>query len=90
MPTPGYVIWTDGLSLVDGTAARVPMSASYRLDGTPQENMGEQPDFLVPLTPGDWLARRDPQLEKAIALLVESTRETPVQPETPAVVSAGH
>ncbi|MEW6160835.1 MAG: S41 family peptidase, partial [Verrucomicrobiota bacterium] len=70
MPTPGYVIWTDGLSLVDGTGARMPMSASYRLDGTPQENLGEQPDVRVPLTPDDWLAERDPQLDKAIEILL--------------------
>jgi C-terminal processing protease CtpA/Prc len=68
-PTPGYVIWTDGLALVDGTGVRMPMSASYRLDGTCQENHGEQPDALVPLSPEDWLADRDPQLDKAIELL---------------------
>lgn len=69
MPTPGYVIWTDGLRLVDGTSARMPQSGSYRLDGTTQENDGEKPDFLVPMPPDDWLASRDPQLDKAIELL---------------------
>ena len=68
-PTPGYVIWTDGLKLVDGTSARMPQSGSYRLDGTTQENNGEKPDIVVPLSPDDWLAGRDPQLDKAIQLL---------------------
>ena len=68
-PTPGYVIWTDGLKLVDGTSARMPQSGSYRLDGTTQENMGEKPDIFVALSPDDWLAGRDPQLDKAIELL---------------------
>ena len=69
MPTPGYVIWTDGLKLVDGTSARMPQSGAFRLDGTNQENNGEQPDVQVRMSPEDWLADRDPQLEKAIELL---------------------
>src|SRR5439155_6485495 len=69
MPTPGYVIWTDALKLVDGTSARMPQSGAFRLDGTNEENIGEQPDVLVPLSPDDWLAERDPQLEKAIEML---------------------
>ena len=69
MTTPGYVIWTDGLKLVDGTSARMPQSGAFRLDGTNEENTGEQPDYEVPLSPDDWLADRDPQLEKAIELL---------------------
>jgi tricorn protease len=79
--TPGYVIWTDGLALVDGTAVRMPMSASYRLDGTCQENHGEQPDAVVPLTPDDWVEERDPQLDKAIALLIKPTDAPLVSPE---------
>lgn len=69
MPTPGYVIWTDSLRLVDGTSARMPQTGSYRLDGTNQENLGEAPDIQVPLSPQDWLAERDPQLDKAIEIL---------------------
>jgi len=70
MRTPGYVIWTDGLTLVDGTSARMPQSGFYRLDGTTQENNGEKPDVQVPLTPDDWLKGRDPQLDKAIDVLM--------------------
>ena len=69
MPTPGYVIWTDTLQLVDGTGARMPQSGFYRLDGTTQENSGEQPDVRVPLSPEDWLKGRDPQVDRAIELL---------------------
>lgn len=70
MPTPGYVIWTWGLPLVDGTSARMPGSGVYRVDGTPMEDLGEKPDFQVPLTQEDWLAERDPQLDKAIEVLM--------------------
>ena len=69
-PTPGYVIWTNGLTLVDGTRARMPGSGSYRKDGSPAENKGEMPDYVVPLTNEDWLTDKDPQLEKAIQLLL--------------------
>jgi tricorn protease len=70
MPTPGYVIWTMELRLVDGTGARMPMSGAYRLDGTNLENNGEQPDLRVPLSPEDWLSDRDPQLDRAIEQVI--------------------
>lgn len=69
MPTPGYVIWTSSMRLVEGTGARMPQSGVFRLDGTPMENLGEQPDILVPLSPEDWLSDKDPQLDKALELL---------------------
>jgi tricorn protease len=68
--TPGYVIWTWNLSLVDGTRARMPMTGAYRLDGTPMENMGEKPDIEVPLPPDDYLNDRDPQIDKAVEVLM--------------------
>lgn len=70
-PTPGYVIWTSSLRLVDETGARMPGGGSFRKDGSPMENLGEKPDYLVPLSNEDWLAERDPQLEKAIELLTK-------------------
>ena len=69
MPTPGYVIWTSELRLVDGTGARMPGSGVFRIDGSNMENNGEKPDVRVPMSPEDWLADRDPQLDKAIELL---------------------
>ena len=74
MPTPGYVIWTWGGSLVDGTGIRLPSQGVYRKDGTSLENRGEVPDFLVPWSPEDYAAGRDPQLEKAISLLAGTRR----------------
>ncbi len=68
--TPGYVIWTQSLRLVDGTSARMPGAGVYRLDGTPMENNGEVPDVRLWLHPDDHLAGKDPQLDKAIELLV--------------------
>ena len=70
-PTPGYVIWTSGFPLVDGTGARMPGGGVYRKDGSPMENVGEQPDFKIGMTPEDWISGRDPQLDKAIELLLK-------------------
>jgi tricorn protease len=67
--TPGYVIWTWGLGLVDGTGARMPQQGAYRIDGSNMENNGEKPDIAVWLSPEDWLAERDPQLDKALEVL---------------------
>ena len=66
----------------------MPMSASYRLDSTPQENRGEPPDFNVALSPEDWLENRDPQLDKAIALL-KTNADSGAPGITPTVVSNG-
>ena len=71
MPTPGYVIWTSGLPLIDGTSARMPNSGQWRKDGSPLENMGEKPDVMVPLSTEDWLSKRDPQLDKAVQILMK-------------------
>ena len=64
----GNAVWVVN---VDGTGARMPQSGCYRLDGTTQENIGEEPDVQVPISPDDWLAERDPQLDKAIEILAE-------------------
>jgi C-terminal processing protease CtpA/Prc len=72
--TPGYVIWTWGLGLVDGTGARMPQQGAYRIDGSNMENNGEKPDIAVWLSPEDWLADRDPQLDKALEVLERSMR----------------
>lgn len=66
MPTPGYVIWTWGNRLVDGTSIRMPMSGVYRMDGTPMENMGQAPDIRIPWSNEDYMSWKDPQLDRAI------------------------
>ncbi|MBL8088537.1 MAG: PD40 domain-containing protein [Chthonomonas sp.] len=74
MPTPGYVIWTYELTLVDGTSARLPTAGVYRLDGTPLENNGQQPDIQVELSVDEYLAGRDNQLDAAIDALLKKVK----------------
>ena len=73
-PTPGYVIWTYGLRLVDGTGARMPTSGVYRLDGSPLEDNGQQPDYDVEISPEDYFAGKDPQLDKSIEVLLSQVK----------------
>lgn len=72
--TPGYVIWTVGLDLVDGTGARLPGSGVFRLDGTPLENNGQKVDFELDYPSEDYFAGRDPQLQKAIEVLLKASQ----------------
>jgi tricorn protease len=74
MPTPGYVIWTGGFRLVDGTGARMPGSGVYRMDGSPLENMGQVPDHQVQQSATDYFAGRDPQLDKAIEVALKAAK----------------
>ncbi|MBI5705796.1 MAG: PD40 domain-containing protein [Armatimonadetes bacterium] len=74
MPTPGYVIYTGGFPLIDGTSARMPGTGVYRLDGSPLEDLGEQPDFKVDWMPEEYFAGKDPQLDKAIEVLLGKVR----------------
>jgi tricorn protease len=54
----------------------------FRLDGTNMENHGEQPDVRVPMSPEDWLAGRDPQLDKAVEILLGSSESDKFKPLT--------
>jgi len=71
MPTPGYVIWTFDFTLIDGTRARLPVAGVYRMDGTNLENNGQKPDIQVDYPIEDFLAGRDPQLAKAVEVLMK-------------------
>jgi tricorn protease len=69
MTTPGGVIGTNDITLSDGTTFRIPRTRYQGLDGTDLEGLGVKPDYLVPTTPEDRLAGRDPQLAKAIEVV---------------------
>jgi tricorn protease len=69
-PTPGYVIYTGGNRLVDGTGIRIPGTGVFHLDGTPLEDNGVVPDYDVQITPEEYFANQDPQLDKAIEVLL--------------------
>lgn len=69
--TPGYVIYTGGFPLVDGTNARMPGTGVWRIDGSSMEDNGVKPDFDVDITPEQFFMGLDPQLDKAIQVLLK-------------------
>jgi tricorn protease len=72
--------------LVDGGQIQIPNRAAYNPDGSSWgiENIGVAPDFDVEITPRDFIAGRDSQLEKAIeTAMAEIGKLKPVQPKLP-------
>jgi tricorn protease len=75
VPTGGGVIGTGDVTLLDGlTRFRVPRTGWQTLDGRNLENWGVPPDIHVELTPADYLAGRDPQLERAVRELLKQLK----------------
>lgn len=65
--------------LMDGGSVTAPRVAFYNRDGQwDVENHGVAPDIEVDITPKDWMAGRDPQLEKAVALVMETLKKNPL------------
>ena len=83
--TWGGVIGYDGDHLlVDGTGLTQPRLAFwFARQGWSVENYGVDPDIEVRIPPQDWAAGRDPQLETAVRLALESLETHPAaQPPT--------
>jgi tricorn protease len=85
--TWGGVIGIDGrYGLVDGTRVTQPRYAFWFDDvAWDVENHGVDPDVEVVITPQDWVAGRDPQLERAVDMALEALARRPaVTPPDPA------
>jgi C-terminal processing protease CtpA/Prc/tricorn protease-like protein len=65
-PTPGGVIGTIDVDLMDGSRMRLPRNGWFTLDGKNMEGLGAQPDILIVPTPEQILNNDDVQLKKAI------------------------
>jgi tricorn protease len=72
--------------LMDGGTVTAPHFAHWFASGKWEvENYGVAPDVEVELDPQSWRGGRDPQLEKAVALVLEALKENPpVKPPRPA------
>ncbi|WP_214368909.1 S41 family peptidase [Pseudonocardia sp. H11422] len=85
--TWGGVIGIDSrYGLVDGTRVTQPRYSFWFDDlAWDVENHGVEPDIEVVITPQDWVAGRDPQLETAVGLALAALEERPaVRPPDPA------
>jgi tricorn protease len=100
----GLVGIYDYPALMDGGSVTAPRVAFYNRTGDwDVENHGVAPDYEVEITPKDWASGHDPQLEKAVALVMDSLKKSPLpvakhpafpnyhnQPEQGVPASAGH
>jgi tricorn protease len=67
-----------GVSLLDGGGIGVPNAGFLTLNGTwDVENYGVKPDIEVELDPRAWRDGRDPQLEKAVEVVMEALKKNP-------------
>jgi len=87
--TWGGVLGIDGmpgLELADGTHITVPryvFTFESPEFGWNVENYGVDPDVEVLITPDDWAAGRDPQLETAVRLALDALAENPAAAPPP-------
>ncbi|HEY9773773.1 MAG TPA: PDZ domain-containing protein [Planktothrix sp.] len=66
--------------LVDGTITTQPEFSFWFKDvGWRVENYGTDPEYDVDIKPQDYKAGRDPQMEKAIELILKSLKDKPVK-----------
>lgn len=69
-----WIIFTSGISLVDGSTVRMPAWGCYSLDGKDLESTGVQPDILIINSFDDKLNGRDPQLDRAIEEILKQLK----------------
>ncbi len=69
-----WIIFTSGVSLVDGSSVRMPAWGCYTLGGKDLEKTGVQPDILVINGFTDKLEGRDPQLDKAVEEILKQLK----------------
>jgi tricorn protease len=75
----GLVGIYDYPELMDGGSVTAPRVAFYNRTGEwDVENHGVAPDVEVEITPKDWMSGRDPQLEKAVALVMDGLKKNPL------------
>ena len=77
MPTGGAVIGTYDTTLVNGSRFRVPVNGWFTMEGIDLERYGVPPDAEVPYNYEDFRAGRDPQIAKAVELLLAELEKTP-------------
>ena len=71
-------------ALMDGGVVTAPRIAFYGADGEwTAENVGVAPDIEVEITPADFQAGRDPQIERAVQVAVEALEANPVERPPP-------
>jgi C-terminal processing protease CtpA/Prc len=81
-PTAGWIIYTGGITLVDGSVLRMPFIRIMATDGTPMEMRPRPVDVPVKRPVGESYSGKDSQLDTAVAELLKqlgtgATRTSP-------------
>jgi len=70
-PTAGWIIYTGGVALVDGSQLRLPGTKIFASDGTPMEMHPRPVDVPVTRPVGESYSGKDVQLDTAVAELLK-------------------
>jgi len=76
-PTAGWIIYTSGVSLIDGSVLRMPMVKIFAADGTPMEMHPRPVDLEVKRGMGESYGGHDTQLDAAVAELLKEIGPKP-------------
>jgi len=74
-PTGGHVIGTSAVQLIDGSIFRIPRTGVYTTKGVNMEKEGVLPDFLVEPTPDQLAKGIDPQIDKAVEVVMQDVAQ---------------
>jgi len=70
-PTAGWIIYTGGVTLIDGSTLRMPGTKIFASDGTPMEMHPRPVDVPVTRPVGESYSGKDSQLDTAVAELLK-------------------
>ena len=70
-PTAGWIIYTGGITLIDGSVLRMPGTKIFASDGTPMEMHPRPVDVAVTRAVGESYSGKDVQLDTAVAELLK-------------------
>ena len=70
-PTAGWIIYTGGITLIDGSVLRMPGTKIFASDGTPMEMHPRPVDVPVTRPVGESYTGKDIQLDTAVAELLK-------------------
>ena len=70
-PTAGWIIYTGGIALIDGSVLRMPSTKIFAADGTPMEMHARPVDVSVTRPVGESYTGTDVQLDTAVAELLK-------------------
>jgi tricorn protease len=78
-PTAGWIIYTGGVTLIDGSALRMPFIKIFASDGTPMEMHPRPVDVPVTRPVGESYSDKDVQLDTAVAELLKQLGASPTK-----------